>query len=133
MAQNLNSYNVNMFEIGDGLEVIGSSAPTGTSDIGISRQFGEAGFYLNTDDIVQIWFKYDDNAGNIQWQQYMVVDPSDEHFNDGDIPGAMIPWSNHEDYGSVHNVFFVSSTSNHRIRLQSISDNIHVESFPSAA
>lgn len=130
MAQNLNSYDVNMFEIGDGLEVIGLSAPTGTNDIGISRQFGEAGFYLNTDDIVQIWFKYDDNAGNIQWQQYMVVDPSDEHFNDGDIPGAMIPWSNHENYGSVHNAYFVSSTSNHRIRLQVVADNLHVDYQP---
>lgn len=96
MAQNLNSYDVNLFEVGDGLDVIGVSAPTGVQDIGISRQFGEAGFYLNTDDVVQIWFKYDDNAGNIQWQLYMELDPTDEHFNDGDIPGAMIPWSNHE-------------------------------------
>ena len=130
MAQNLNSYDVNMFEVGDGLDVIGANAPTGTSDIGISRQFGEAGFYLNTDDEVQIWFKYDDNAGNIQWQLYMEVNPSDEHFNDGDIPGAMIPWSNDENYGSVHNVYFVSSNPTHRIRLQVISENLHVDYQP---
>ncbi len=130
MAQNLNSYDVNLFEVGDGLDVIGVSAPTGVQDIGISRQFGEAGFYLNTDDVVQIWFKYDDNAGNIQWQLYMELDPTDEHFNDGDIPGAMIPWSNHETFGSVHNVYFVTNNSTHRVRLQVITDNVHVDYQP---
>lgn len=116
MAQNLINGIINMFELTDGLNVIGSVDPSGS--VGFSKQ--GAGFYLHTLKDVNVWYKY--NLGG--WQLYTELAENDENFNNGYIDGGMLPWADDENHGTVEAAYIQTRENEHQIRLFVVDENV---------
>lgn len=122
---------VNLFKEGIDTDVISQSAPSGFVGIDKNINSDETGFYLYTkksfevtQDII-VWMYY--HIGG--WQQFITISGQDASFINGEIDGAVIPWTIHETHGSPQRVFFQTS-ADAEVRLVVNEGNFHVDFQP---
>lgn len=126
MAQQLTT-GLNFFELSlvidnNAIDVIGNSIPTDFNSQGIAKQDGETGFFISSEKSYTIYIYY--NSGT--WIQYGTVDVTDEDYG----TGVNIPWLEDLTHGLPMAAYFVTTESEHEVRIFSKTGRISADLLP---
>lgn len=121
MAQQLNT-GLNFFELGGAVDMIGNSIPTDFNTQGIAKQNGETGFFVRSDKNYTLYIYYTTGG----WVEYGTVDVTDEDYG----TGVSIPWLEDLTHGLPMAAYFVTSESEHELRIFSKRGRISADLLP---
>lgn len=121
MAQQLTT-GLNFFELGGAVDIIGSNIPTDYNTQGIAKQNGETGFFVRSDKNYTLYIYYSTGG----WVEYGSVDVTDEDYG----TGISIPWLEDLTHGLPMAAYFVTSESEHELRIFSKRGRITADLLP---
>lgn len=121
MAQQLTT-GLNFFELGGAVDIIGSNIPTDYNTQGIAKQNGETGFFVRSDKNYTLYIYYSTGG----WVEYGSVDVTDEDYG----TGVSIPWLEDLTHGLPMAAYFVTSESEHELRIFSKRGRITADLLP---
>ncbi len=121
MAQQLTT-GLNFFELSGAVDVIGSNIPTDFNTQGIAKQNGETGFFVRSDKNYTLYIYYSTGG----WVEYGSVDVTDEDYG----TGVSIPWLEDLSHGLPMAAYFVTSESEHELRIFSKRGRISADLLP---
>lgn len=121
MAQQLTT-GLNFFELGGAVDVISNSIPTDFNTQGIAKQNGETGFFVRSDKNYTLYIYYTTSG----WVEYGSIDVTDEDYG----TGVSIPWLEDLTHGLPMAAYFVTSESEHELRIFSKRGRISADLLP---